>query len=42
MSTVECPSCGHDSEVEWRCEECGHDLADESTDTSGMEARRNA
>lgn len=40
-TTVECPTCGHDSERVYRCEECGRDLANEQTTTSGMEGRRN-
>lgn len=24
-----CPSCDHDSETSYRCDECGHDLVDD-------------
>jgi len=28
--TVKCPTCGHDSDCPWRCDECRRDLATES------------
>lgn len=36
MSVVECPNCGAESGQVWRCEDCGRDLAAETT-TSGRE-----
>lgn len=36
MSAVECRCCGSMSDVVWRCEECGADLAGETT-TKGRE-----
>jgi predicted RNA-binding Zn-ribbon protein involved in translation (DUF1610 family) len=32
--TEECPACGHESSVIYRCEECGRDLA-KKTETHG-------
>jgi uncharacterized membrane protein YvbJ len=31
-----CPACGHDSSKTYRCEDCGHDLAGESS-TAGRQ-----
>lgn len=37
MSSVECPRCGEESTVIYRCEHCGYDLAGLAT-TNGRES----